>query len=240
MKSKPNIVLVHGAWADGSSWSKVIPILSEAGYNVTATQHPLTSLANDVETTRRLVEAQNGATILVGHSYGGAIITEAAGKSANVVGLVYIAAFAPDAGESLIDLNGRAAPVPGGAAIRPDKYGILWLDKEKFHESFCQDVDETDAIVMAATQQPIAAQCFSDKVTNAAWRNLPSWYQVSENDRMISPDVERFMAQRINAREIISLPAGHAPMISHYSEVADLILKAAKTFEKIPAEEAIA
>jgi len=227
MPTKPNIVLVHGAWADGSSWSRVIPILKKSGYNTAAVQNNLTSLADDAETTRRLAEAQQGPTILVGHSYGGAVITEAAHLCPNVIGLVYIAAFAPDEGESLASLAAAGAePPPGAVAIRPDKYGILWLDRELFPENFCPDVDRQEAEVMAATQRPIAAKCFEDQITDAGWKNLPSWYQVSENDRMIPPGAEHFMAVRMKAK-IISLASSHVSMVSHPEEVADFILKAA-------------
>jgi len=227
MTNKPNIVLVHGAWADGSSWNKVIPILQDAGYNVVATQHPLTSLADDVEITRRLVEAQEGPVLLVGHSYGGAIITEAAHKCPNVTGLVYVAAFGPEAGESLASLGASGPPPPGAVAIRPDKYGILWLDKELFPDNFCQDVDKAEAHVMAATQKPVAVKCFEDKITDAGWKKLPNWYIISANDRMIPPAAEQFMAERMKAK-IIFIPASHTPMISHPDEVADFIMGAAK------------
>ena len=227
MPNKPNIVLVHGAWADGSSWSKVIPILKEEGYNTVAVQNNLTSLADDAETTRRLAEAQAGPTILVGHSYGGTVITEAAHLCPNVIGLVYIAAFAPDKGESLASLSAAGTePPPGAAAIRPDKYGILWLDRELYPENFCPDVDKHEAEVMAATQRPIAAKCFEDKITDAGWKNLPAWYQVSENDRMIPPAAEHFMAVRMKAK-LISIASSHVSMISHPEEIADFIMKAA-------------
>lgn len=235
MSNKLNIVLVHGAWADGSGWSKVIPILTEAGYSVSATQHPLTSLADDVEITRRLAEKQQGPTLLVGHSYGGAIITEAAHLCPNVVGLVYIAAFAPEVGESIAILSSMGTPPPGSAAIRPDQYGRLWLDREKFAESFCQDVDEMEALVMSITQKPWSVKCFEDKITDAGWKRLPAWYQVSADDRMIPPEAEHFMAERIHAKETLVLPASHVPFISKYREVADFILKAAKAVEKEPA-----
>lgn len=228
MANQLNIVLIHGAWADGSSWRKVIPILNEAGYNVTATQHHLTSLKDDVEVTRRLAEAQNGRVILVGHSYGGAIITEVASQCPNAVGLVYIAAFAPDAGENLADLSQRAKPAAGNAAVHPDKYGMLWIDKAKFAESFCQDVDKSEALVMATVQKPIAIQCFSDKATNAGWKNLPCWYQVSDADRMIAPEIEQFMAERMNAKKTIHLHTSHAPMVAQAKEVATFILDACK------------
>lgn len=233
MANQVNIVLVHGAWADGSGWGKVIEILSGAGYSVSASQHPMTSLDADVEVVRRLAEAQPGPTLLVGHSYGGVVITEAAHKCPNVVGLVYIAAFGPEVGESISILGSLGAPPPGFAAVRPDKYGVLWLDKGLFHENFCQDVDEQEALVMAAAQQPAAAKCFDDKITNAGWKDLPSWYQVSENDRMIPPPAEKFMAERMKAKEIISLPSSHVSFISHPKEVAELISKAAKAVETL-------
>jgi pimeloyl-ACP methyl ester carboxylesterase len=225
MSDKINIVLVHGAWADGSSWNKVINILSEE-YNVVATQHALTSLQDDVETTRRLVEAQTGKTILVGHSYGGAVITEAAHYCATIKALVYIAAFAPDAGENLIDLSQRSKQAPGNVAVYPDKYERLWIDKEKFHAAFCADVENDEATVMAAVQKPISMQCFSDKVTTAGWKNLPCFYQVSDDDKMIAPELEKFMAERMNAKKIIHLNASHAPMVSHSTEIAELIKEA--------------
>jgi pimeloyl-ACP methyl ester carboxylesterase len=228
MSKTPNILLVHGAWADGSSWSKVIPILKEAGYNVVATQQKLTTLEDDAETVRRAAEALEGPVLLVGHSYGGAVITEAAHLCPNVKGLVYIAGFALDKGESLAILA-ASAPVapPGAAAFRPDKYGFLWIDREMFADNFCQDVDKTEALVMAATQRPLSVACFEAKATDAGWKNLPSWYQVSTNDRMIPPPAEQFMAQRIKATTI-ALSASHASMVSHPTEVCDLIVSAAK------------
>ena len=228
MTKNRNIVLVHGAWTDGSGWHKVIPLLRSEGHSVSATQHPLTSLSDDVEITRRLAEAQDGPTVLVGHSYGGAVITEAASQCPHVAGLVYIAAFAPDAGENLGDLGQRSEPAPGNAAVHPDKYGMLWIDKDKFVESFCQDVAKEEAIVMATVQKPIAIQCFTDKITNAGWKNLPCWYQVSEQDRMIAPGTEMFMAERMKPQQRISLPAGHASMVSYPKEIAGLILAACK------------
>lgn len=228
MSDKPNILLVHGAWADGSSWNKVIPLLQEEGYNVVAAQLHLQSIADDAETTRRAAGALEGPVLLVGHSYGGAVITEAAHLCPNVIGLVYVAAFALDVGESLAILA-SSSPItpPGAAAFRPDKYGFLWIDRELFSDNFCQDVDKTTAMVMAAVQKPLAVAAFEEKVTDAGWKNLPSWYQVSTEDRMIPPPAEQFMAQRINAKSTISLPAGHASMVSHPVEIADLILSAA-------------
>jgi pimeloyl-ACP methyl ester carboxylesterase len=228
MSNKLNILLVHGAWADGSSWSKVIPILKEAGYNTVATQQKLTSLEDDVETVRRAAEALEGPVLLVAHSYGGAVITEAAHLCPNAVGLVYLAAFALDQGESLAILS-ATSPVtpPGAAAFRPDKYGFLWIDREMFADNFCQDVDKTEALVMAAIQKPLSVASFEAKITDAGWKNLPSWYQVSLNDRMVPPQAEQFLAQRIKAKTI-SLPSSHASMVSHPDEVGDFILSAAE------------
>jgi pimeloyl-ACP methyl ester carboxylesterase len=228
MAKQINIVLVHGAWADGSSWSKVIQILKKSGFNVTATQNALTSLEDDVEICRRLAEQQDGHTLLVAHSYGGCIITEAAHRCPNVVGLVYISAFAPEVGESVSILGSLGPPPPGFAAVRPDKYGFLWMDKEMFAASFCADVDPQEAIVMAAAQHPTAAKCFDGKISNAGWKELPSWCQVSENDQMIPAPAEKFMAERIKAKATVSLPTSHVPMVSRPQEVAEIIMKAAK------------
>jgi pimeloyl-ACP methyl ester carboxylesterase len=227
MANKTNIVLVHGAWGDGSHWRKVIPILKDAGHEVVATQNPLTSLGDDAEITRRLAESMEGPTILVGHSYGGAIITEAAGKCPNVTALVYIAAFAPDTDENLGGLLGRTDPPPGGAALRPDKYGNLWIERGLFAENFSQDCDPIESLVMAAAQKPTSTKCFENKPTNAGWKNLPCWYQVSDNDRMIPPITEQFFADRMNATTI-HLPASHASMASHPREIADFIMRAAR------------
>ncbi|MEH1923226.1 alpha/beta fold hydrolase [Nostoc sp.] len=223
-----NIVLVHGAFADSSSWSKVIPLLQDKGFRVTAVQIPLTSLANDVAVVEQVLAAQTDPTILVGHSYGGAVITVAGANAPNVIGLVYIAAYAPDTGESLGDLNGRF-PTPSGSSHVHPVYNnqFLEVDPDTFQEAFAQDVDTVQARVMAAVQKPIAIQNFDDKVTKPAWKSKRSWYQVSDNDRMISPELERFMAKRIGAT-VISLPSSHASMVSHPAEVANLIIEAAK------------
>ncbi len=226
MTNKANIVLVHGAWGDGSHWHKVIPILKEAGHRVVATQNPLTSLTEDSETTRRLAESLEGPTILVGHSYGGAIITEAASKCPNVTGLVYIAAFAPDTDENLGMLLGRTDPPPGAAALRPDQYGFLWIDRDLFADNFSQDCFPMDSFVMATAQKPTSGKCFEDKPTDAGWKNLPCWYQVSEHDRMIPPATQHFFAERMKATTI-ALPSSHASLLSHYAEIANLIIKAA-------------
>jgi pimeloyl-ACP methyl ester carboxylesterase len=238
MSKKPNILLVHGAWADGSSWGKVIPLLTEAGYNIVATQQKLVSLEEDAEIVRRAAEALDGPVLLVGHSYGGAIITEAAHLCPNVIGLVYIAGFALDKGESLeiLSASGPVAP-PGAAAIQPDKYGLLWIDREMYADNFCQDVDNTEAHVMAVVQKPLSLAAFQGKVTDAGWKNLPCWYQVSMNDRMIPPPAEQFMAIRINARTI-SVPSSHASMVSHPEDIGEFILGAANELHASIADEA--
>ncbi len=226
MPSQPNIVLVHGAWGDGSHWRHVIPLLHDRGFHVVAVQNPLTSLAEDVDRTSKLAAAQDGPTLLVGHSYGGAVIT-GAGHVPNVVGLVYIAAFAPDEGDSLGSIFSRREPPPGASSIRPDKYGFLWIAQETFRESFGQDLNAQQALVMAVSQKPIAGRCFEDQSGVPAWKSKPSWYQVSKNDRMIPPETQAWMAERIKAKKTVTLEAGHASLASRPSEVAALIIEAA-------------
>ncbi len=224
--NKASIVLVHGAFSDGSSWKKVIPILEDEGFTVTAVQNPLKSLAEDVATTRRVIEAQKGNVVLVGHSYGGAVITEAAAGSDKVKALVYVAAFAPDAGETLGGLIEKFPPSALGAALAPDSASFLYIDRAKFREVFAGDVPEEEASVMAATQKPIAAGAFSEPVTSAAWKSIPSWYVVSTLDHAVNPDLERFMAKRIRA-EITEVKASHVPFISQPEEISRVIKAAA-------------
>jgi pimeloyl-ACP methyl ester carboxylesterase len=220
----PNIVLVHGAWADGSCWSRVIPLLQEKGCRVTAAQIPLTTLSDDVAVTRRVLSLQKGATVLAGHSYGGAVISIAGTDAPNVGSLVYVAAFAPDAGESLNDLNSK--PGPGQSCVRPDDHGFLWIDQEGFQEAFAADVDRVQARIMAAVQRPIAARIFGERIADPAWRSKPSYYLVSENDRMILPETQRWMAERMGAT-ISFLAASHASMVSRADDVAQAIMDAA-------------
>lgn len=226
MTAKPSIVLVHGAWSDGSHWCKVIPALHGKGYRVSAVQNPLTSLDDDVERTRRLIDAQDGPVILVGHSYGGAVIS-AAGHHDKVVALVYVAAFAPDEGESLASIFARREPPPGAASIRPDAYGFLWLDRVTHKESFCAELGDDAALILAATQKPIAARCFDDHAGAPAWRDKPAWYQVSMEDRMIPPETEQWMAERMHARKVIQLAASHASLAAYPHEIVALIDEAA-------------
>ena len=221
-----NIVLVHGAFADGSSWSRVIPLLEAKGFNVTAVQNPLTSLAEDVATTRRLLAQQTGPTILVGHSYAGFVLTQA-GNAPNVVGLVYISSYGPAEGESHDDLVKRFAAPPGLAAVRLDENGYLWITREKYREAFAHDVDLPQAAIMAAVQKPVSKKnCFGVPVSSPAWKSKPSWFLISTDDRMINPELLRFMAKRMGAT-IASVPSSHASLVSHPLETANLITEAA-------------
>ncbi|WP_336963119.1 alpha/beta hydrolase [Chryseobacterium contaminans] len=221
------IILVHGAWGDGSHWQYIIPSLVKAGYKVRSVQNPLTSLQDDINKTKDLIDAQEGKVLLVGHSYGGAVIS-GAGNHDKVVGLVYIAAFAPDAGDSLGSLLGRRES-PGGASIYPDNKGFLWIKYDEFKSAFCQDLDDEKALVMALSQKPIHGQCFGDAAGEPAWKTKPSWYQISSDDRMIPAETEKEMAERMQPKKIITLDAGHASLASHPEEVTQLILEAASS-----------
>jgi pimeloyl-ACP methyl ester carboxylesterase len=222
------IVLVHGAFADGIGWQHVIPLLERAGYPVIAVQNPLTSLADDVATTKRVIdaEAQQGPVIAVGHSYGGVVITGAAAGNPQVKALVYLAAFAPEAGEPV---GAFLAQYPSllGTGLVPDAAGFLSIDRAKFREIFAKDVDRTAARVMAATQKPIAGAIFGQAPAAAAWEKIPSWYLVSTQDNAINPDLERFYAKRMGATTS-EIEASHVAFISHPREVARLIDRAAK------------
>jgi pimeloyl-ACP methyl ester carboxylesterase len=223
-----NVVLTHGAFADGSSWSKVIPLLEAEGLNVSAVQEPLTSLADDVATTRRLLVQQNGPTILVGHSYAGFVITEA-GNAPNVAGLVYISSYGPDHGESHDDLVKRFPAPAGISAIRLDGDGFLWIARDRFHEAFVQEVDASYARILATVQNPASKKgCFGVPITAPAWKSKPSWFLVSTEDRLINPDLQRFMAKRMGAT-VKTVPSSHASLISHPAETASLILEAARS-----------
>jgi pimeloyl-ACP methyl ester carboxylesterase len=239
MATDLNIVLVHGAWVDGSCWGRVIPILQQSGYRVVAVQLPLTSLADDVERTQHAMQLLTGPMILVGHSYGGLVISAAARGAQNIEGLAFISAFAPDAGESLSDIIRRFPAMDSAKDFRPDPYGFLSIQHENFPRDYAGDVDPVEARVMAAVQKPIAAAIFDEKAGQPTWRQLPTWYQISEHDRMIHPDAQRWMAERMHATTF-SLPSSHAAMVSHPRETAGLILAAArhKTEIEIPAKSA--
>lgn len=224
-KVQKTVVLVHGAFADGSSWDKVIPLLQAKGLKVVAVQNPLTSLADDVAATKRALDAQTGPVILVGHSWGGTVITEA-GVHDKVAALVYVAAFAPDAGESTNDQGRGAPPPPGASSLVADAAGFVSLTPDGVARDFAQDVPVAETKLMAVTQGPVKGAAFDEKVTNAAWKSKPSWYVVSANDRMIQPIVERSTAAKINAATTV-VPASHVSMLSRPKEVAAVILSAA-------------
>jgi pimeloyl-ACP methyl ester carboxylesterase len=223
MSESLNVMLVHGAWADGSCWRKVIPLLQEKGLNVTAAQIPLTSLEDDVRVTRRLLSMQTGPTILVGHSYGGAVVTGAGTGVAQVKTLVYITAFGLDEGESLESLSKQGAPSLGSAAIEPDSHGFLWINRAKFHTAFAADATAT---VMAAVQRPLSLASFAGKSGTAAWKTIPSWYLTCTDDHMIPPPAQEFMAKRMGAK-VHSTATSHAPFMSRPQDVVEIILAAA-------------
>ena len=220
-----NIVLVHGAWSDGSGWAKVIPILASAGHNVVAVQNQMTALQSDAQNTRAMIDAMNGRTVVAGHSYGGAVITAAACDAKNVAALVYIAAFAPDEGESLGELGSKYPPAPGGQYIGPGPGGLLYIDRSHMPSCFAGDLPPAEGAVLAAVQRPVSPAIFGDKMGPPAWKQHKSWYQVSENDQMIPPDAERMMAARAGATTI-SLKSSHASLVAHPQPVAELILQA--------------
>jgi len=226
---RPAIVLVHGGFVDGSGWEAVYKILRKDGYTVRVVQHPTISLAGDVAATRRVVNAVEGSVILVGHSYGGAVITEA-GNDPKVAGLVYIAAFAPDKGESVSSLikdPPPGAPVP---PILPPQDGFLLLDEAKFPASFAADVDAETAAFMAESQLPWGVEALSGSISEPAWRTRPSWYLVATDDRMIPPPAQRFMATRAGS-SVVEVAGSHAIYVSQPDAVATLIARAAESLE---------
>jgi len=226
MSDKPAIVLVHGFWGGAAHWAKVILELNKRGYDkVFAVENPLTSLADDAERTRKMVAQIDGPVVLVGHSYGGKVITQM-GDMPNVKSLVYIAAFAPDAGESAGAIS-QANPPAAFGNIAPDSDGFLWIAQDKFGESFAQDLPQDETLVMAVTQKAPIGGTFGDTVTAPAWKAKPSWYQISSEDRMIHPDNQRMMSGRMNAKKVITLDASHASLASRPVEVTDLIVEAA-------------
>jgi pimeloyl-ACP methyl ester carboxylesterase len=227
MNGRPNIVLVHGAWADGSSWSGVIERLQAEGFQVRAPQFPLTSLADDVARLRQVLDFQDGPTIVVGHSYGGQIITALGTDAPNVVGIVYIAAFAIDEGESLGGLLSQGPVTPALAHLFTDARGFGWLSEDDFVNHFAADVEPTQARVLYAVQQALASSAFTDVMGVPAWKSLPSWYLVAENDEALPPEAERMFASRMGATTV-EIPSSHVAMVSHAAEVADLVEKAAE------------
>jgi pimeloyl-ACP methyl ester carboxylesterase len=219
-----NVVLIHGAWADGSSWSEVIALLQAAGLKVTAVQNPLTSLQDSVAATRRALALQDGPTVLAAHSWGGTVLSET-GTDPKVTALVYVAARAPDAGEDFVALSGKFPAGPARAGVQ-EHDGFTTLSEEAFLRSFANGVERKKAKVLFAVQEPTAASLFGERTTAAAWHTKPSFYAVSKLDQTINPDLERFLAKRMNATTV-EVDAGHLSLVSHPKEVANLILAAA-------------
>jgi pimeloyl-ACP methyl ester carboxylesterase len=228
MSTRLNVVLVHGAWADGSCWSGVIERLQADGYHVTAPQFPETSLADDVARLRQVLELQDGPTIVAGHSYGGQVMTALGTDAPHVAGLVYIAAFALDEGESLGALLSQGPTPPALEHLFTDSHGFGWLPEDDFVKHFAADVDPVRAKVMHAVQQPLAGSTFADVMGVPAWKSLPSWYLVATQDQAIPPDAERMFASRMGATTI-EVPSSHVAMVSHSTEVTQLIESAAET-----------
>jgi pimeloyl-ACP methyl ester carboxylesterase len=226
MSTLPNIVLVHGAWADGSSWSGVVEQLQADGYKVTAPQFPLTSLADDVARLRQVLALQDGPTIVAGHSYGGQIITALGSDTANVSALVYVAAFGLDEGESLGGLLSQGPVTPALQHQSVDEKGFVWLAQEDFTDHFAADVDPTRSKVMFAVQQPVASSAFADVMGVPAWKSLPSWFLIATEDQAIPPEAERMFAQRMGAT-VVEVPSSHVAMVSHPKEVVQIIQMAA-------------
>jgi pimeloyl-ACP methyl ester carboxylesterase len=227
MNTRPNIVLVHGAWAEGSCWIGVIERLQADGYHVTAPQFPLTTQADDVARLRQVLHLQDGPTIVAGHSYGGQVITALGADAPNVAGLVYVAAFGLDQGESLGALLSQGPVTPALAHLFTDKQGFGWLSEDDFVDHFAGDVDPARAKALYAVQQPIAMSIFEEVMDVPAWKTLPSWYLVAADDQALPPDAERLFATRMGAATV-EIPSSHVAMISHPREVAELIETAAK------------
>jgi len=225
MAKASDVILVHGAWADGSSWSKVIPLLIEEGLGVTAVRLPLTSFADDMATVRRAIALANGPLVLVGHSYGGVVISEV-GTDAKVASLVYVAAFAPDAGESAGSLGASVAAAPMAAELRPDAEGFLKLTEAGVRDCFAQDLNAAEKTVLYAAQAPTSVSALGGTVSVPAWRAKPSWYLIATADRAIQPSLQQSMAKRLDATSI-EVGSSHVAMLSHPLETASLIVQAA-------------
>jgi len=223
-----SVVLAHGAWADGSSWSKVIGALRSEGVRVAAGPLPLTSLADDVAALDRTLERVEGPVVLVGHAYAGTVI--AATRNEKVRSLVYVAALAPDEGETVADVFYRTEPHPQAPKLAPDNHGVIWLPDNAFAAAFAQHATTEEQAVLAAVQRPIAVACISVKVDRPLWKDRQSWFLVAEQDRMIAPETQRFMAERMKAR-VRSHPVDHAPIVTAPGVVVDIILDALRNRE---------
>jgi len=220
-------VLVHAAWADASSWNKIIVLLQQKGMEVVAVQIPLSSLSDDVAAVRRALKRSKGPIVLAGHSYAGAVISVAGSDCSNVKALVYVAAIAPDEGETIGTLFHRAAPHPSAPQLSPDSDGLLWLPPNAVASAVAPDASPDETAVMQATQKPIAMCCLGEALTHPAWKDKPSWFIIAEKDRMISPDTQRYMAERMGAH-IHSLLVDHTPLASAPQEVAHVITEAVR------------
>jgi len=225
-KAAETVVLVHAAWADGSSWNKVTEELQRKGVNVIAAQIPLTSFADDVASLRKVLLRQEGPLVLAGHSYGGAVITAAAAGNPKVKALVYIAAVVPDEGETVGEVFHRVSPHPSAPKLQPDVDGFLWLNVEAFRAAVAPDASQSETALMAATQKPISVTCLGEPMGKPAWKEKPSWFLIAEKDRMVSPETQRFTAGRMKSK-IVSLPVDHTPLASRPDVVAELITEAA-------------
>ncbi|WP_426473870.1 alpha/beta hydrolase [Chryseobacterium balustinum] len=221
------IILVHGAWADGSQWRKVIPAIQKAGYLVRSVQLSLSSVEDDVAKTVDMIEAAESKVLLVGHSYGGVVITSA-GNHQKVLGMVYLAAFAPDEGESLGMLLAKKQSY-GAENIYPDQNGFLWLKEEKFHSSLCKDLEVEKALILAACQRPLHSICTTSEMSNPAWRNKKCWYQISNADQILPAETQKEMTERMSPEEILDLHTGHLSMLSKPQQTSSFILKAASS-----------
>jgi pimeloyl-ACP methyl ester carboxylesterase len=228
MTGQPNIVLVHGAWADGSSWSAVIEVLQADGFVVTAPQFPMAALADDVARLRQVLARQNRPTIVAGHSYGGQIMTALGTNAPNVVGLVYVAAFGLDEGESIGALLNQGPPSPALAHLDIDQQGFAWLPEHDFVNHFAADVERARAKVMHAVQQPLAGSALSEVMSLPAWKSLPTWYLVAKGAQAIPPDAERLFARRMGATTV-EVETNHVAMVSHPDDVVQLVKTAAET-----------
>lgn len=221
----PTAILVHGAWSDASAWNKVTRDLQARGFRVVSAQLPLTSLGDDVAAVRRYLAREHGPVVLVGHSYGGAVITAAGAHDPKVRALVYIAAIVPDKGETVGEIFERAAPHPKAPQLQPDQDGLLWVNVDTFRDAIAPNAVVEEATLLAANQKPIAAACLGEALEAAAWRQKPSWFLIPEEDRMVSPETQRFTAQRMSAT-VVSAPVDHWPLASAANKVSDLIAKA--------------
>jgi pimeloyl-ACP methyl ester carboxylesterase len=220
-----NIVLVHGAFADGSGWRALYEVLSKKGYKVTIVQNPLSSLEDDVAATKVVLDNQDGATVLVGHSWGGAVITEA-GNHPNVVALVYVAAFQPDNGESVLQWLQTAPPAPENGVLAPDAKGIVYYDQAKYHAGFCADISKAEADFMYASQGAFYAKGFITPITKAAWRDKPTYAVVATDDKSIAPSIQRAMYKRSNTK-VTEIKGSHVVFMSQPKAVADVVIAAA-------------